>query len=307
VRSARPAHPLRLTRHPCTPSAPHAPRSPALCRAPTLRLRSASHRELTQKIKGLETQLEETQSEAATARQDFTVSETQRKQLQTELDAARVELSQLGKALAKAQAIADQCDGRIQQETAKLSEELAEIKSRPIPPNPAEVRQQVLSAFDVATASLVEEMAESTSGGGVGEEVFTVGVNGFDSVAMEAEGLSLEVKAEQYLRAAMGRAVRAVEPARLEAVDKWRGELKRRRALQDTLQEIKGSIRVMCRVRPTAAGEGETVVALPTPTDVVLTQPGRDGRRSFTFDHAFAPNCSQAAVFEEVSLSKRSP
>ena len=44
-------------------------------------------------------------------------------------------------------------------------------------------------------------------------------------MAMEAEGLSLEVKAEQYLRAAMEGAVRAVEPARLEAVDKWRGEL----------------------------------------------------------------------------------
>ena len=44
----------------------------------------------------------------------------------------------------------------------------------------------------------------------------------------------------------MERAAQAVEPARLQAVSNWRHELKQRRALQDQLQELKGSIRVMC-------------------------------------------------------------
>ncbi|EOD34750.1 hypothetical protein EMIHUDRAFT_52859, partial [Emiliania huxleyi CCMP1516] len=78
-------------------------------------------------------------------------------------------------------------------------------------------------------------------------------------------------------------------------------ERRRRRLLQNQLQELKGSIRVMCRVRPTAAGEGAAVVTIPTPTDVLVAQPGtREGRRSFAFDQAFGPGSGQEAVFEEV-------
>jgi hypothetical protein len=158
-----------------------------------------------------------------------------------------------------------------------------------------------MAAFGAATASLCRELSLSACVAAGSEEVVLAdAISEFEPDAMDAEGVGLEVKAEMYLRAAMDRAVRAVEPARLEAIDKWRGELKRRRILQGQLQEIKGSIRVMCRVRPTAAGEGESVLTLPTSTDVVLTQPGRDGRRSFTFDHAFGPSSNQAAVFEEV-------
>ena len=113
-------------------------------------------------------------------------------------------------------------------------------------------------------------------------------------------GVGEQEMAEQYLRAAMERAVSAVEPARLAAVDKWRNERKKRRILQDTLQTLKGSIRVMCRVRPAAKGEGDIAVATPSDADVVLSLPGKDGRKAFAFDHVFGAGTTQAAVFEEV-------
>ena len=122
----------------------------------------------------------------------------------------------------------------------------------------------------------------------------------------EGSGCSIEERAERYLREAMEGAARAVEPARLEAVGNWQAERRRRRLLQNQLQELKGSIRVMCRVRPTAAGEGAAVVTIPTPTDVLVAQPGtREGRRSFAFDQAFGPGSGQEAVFEEVGRTDR--
>lgn len=262
---------------------------------------SFARRELTQKIKGLETQLEEAREEAQRHHKVCTEGELIRRRLQTELDEARAQLAQVSQKLAMAQEASQHFEARIQRETATLAAELAEIKGRPVPPDPSEVRQQVMLAFGAATASLCRELALRTGlAASDSDVVIADSMRDFEPVAMDTEGVSLEAKAETYLRAAMDRAVRAVEPARLEAIDKWRGELKRRRILQGQLQEIKGSIRVMCRVRPTAAGEGEPVLTLPTSTDVVLTQPGRDGRRSFTFDHAFGPTSNQAAVFEEV-------
>ena len=56
----------------------------------------------------------------------------------------------------------------------------------------------------------------------------------------------------------------------------------------------------MCRVRPASATEGAACVHVPSETEVVVTQGGRDGRRAFTFDHVFGTQSGQADVFEEV-------
>ncbi|XP_071885916.1 carboxy-terminal kinesin 2-like isoform X3 [Anas platyrhynchos] len=92
-------------------------------------------------------------------------------------------------------------------------------------------------------------------------------------------------------------------------------EMERRR-LHNQLQELKGNIRVFCRVRPLLAAEQEVQKGLEhlhfPPEDnktLVLcrTEGSHTGRRGevrydFSFDRVFPPGASQEDVFEEIAL-----
>ncbi|NXI37216.1 CTK2 protein, partial [Galbula dea] len=91
-----------------------------------------------------------------------------------------------------------------------------------------------------------------------------------------------------------------------------------RRKLHNLVQELKGNIRVFCRVRPLLPEEEERQKGLEhlhfPPNDnktLVLTRPeeshvGRERRGDvhydFSFDRVFPPGASQQEVFEEISL-----
>ncbi|KAM1150078.1 hypothetical protein FF1_030678 [Malus domestica] len=85
------------------------------------------------------------------------------------------------------------------------------------------------------------------------------------------------------------------------------GEMLRKK-LHNTILELKGNIRVFCRVRPLLADEDVStegkVISYPTSMDALgrgidLVQPGQ--KHSFTFDKVFMPEISQEDVFEDIS------
>lgn len=88
-----------------------------------------------------------------------------------------------------------------------------------------------------------------------------------------------------------------------------------RTQLHNTIQELKGNVRVYCRIRPALSGEQDcsNSIALTDGSDhrsMEVTGAAResaDGQRSelkkyqFTFDRIFGPACCQADVFVEIS------
>lgn len=105
----------------------------------------------------------------------------------------------------------------------------------------------------------------------------------------------------------------AIEAAE-RAHDKLRQEETLRRKLFNQVQELKGNIRVMCRVRPAHKTETDAaLIAYPDKDtdskEVTITGPskqsatGKDITASYTysFDRVFGPTTQNAEVFEEIS------
>ncbi|CAO3664945.1 unnamed protein product [Umbelopsis ramanniana] len=97
--------------------------------------------------------------------------------------------------------------------------------------------------------------------------------------------------------------------------DKLLEEEKNRRRLHNTIQELKGNIRVFCRIRPVLDTEKKTAASV---TDIAY--PGKEKNQleladsstssngtvaiksyPFTFDRVFQPSASQDECFEEIS------
>nr|GEV14624.1 kinesin-like protein KIN-14C [Tanacetum cinerariifolium] len=82
---------------------------------------------------------------------------------------------------------------------------------------------------------------------------------------------------------------------------------KLRKKLHNNILELKGNIRVFCRVRPLLPDDGpgaEPTVTYPTSAELAgrridLNQSGQ--KHSFTFDKVFAHDASQQDVFQEIS------
>ncbi|TYH46316.1 hypothetical protein ES332_D11G327700v1 [Gossypium tomentosum] len=87
--------------------------------------------------------------------------------------------------------------------------------------------------------------------------------------------------------------------------------LEENRKLYNQVQDLKGSIRVYCRVRPSLSGQSNNLSCVEHIDDTTITvltptKTGKEGRKSFTFNKIFSPSVTQAEVFSDTQPLIRS-
>ncbi|CAE6426145.1 unnamed protein product [Rhizoctonia solani] len=129
----------------------------------------------------------------------------------------------------------------------------------------------------------------------------------------EAEGLAAE-------KASMKEELAALRKLVVQRDEELRDAEMIRRKLHNQVQELKGNIRVFCRVRPSLAHEQESTDGLAQLSfpdkekqEIVVTSKSESATGAtrevvipFTFDRVFAPGSTQHDIFEEISLLAQS-
>jgi kinesin family member C1 len=128
--------------------------------------------------------------------------------------------------------------------------------------------------------------------------------------------LESDSKSQSEHYAAMAKEKEAAIATATEATAKLRREETLRRQLHNTIQELKGNIRVFCRVRPGTSPDGspskQAQIAFPdkeNSTQIEVRGPdeknslGKDITKThpFAFDRVFSPSSTNQEVFNEIS------
>ncbi|XP_031429763.1 kinesin-like protein KIFC3 [Clupea harengus] len=103
----------------------------------------------------------------------------------------------------------------------------------------------------------------------------------------------------------MTTAISEISEANKDLLEKYRKEVALRRKYHEQLVELKGNIRVLCRVKPVLKEdqreEGQAVVVTTDPhNESALTVMNKGKGRTFELDKAFHPQATQEEVFQEI-------
>jgi kinesin family member C1 len=246
--------------------------------------------------------------------------------LKASLEVERETVAKLRTSLAKAEAEADDMSARHAQQTCALQKDADEYRQK------AEKKQQSLEEAKVrAEASLENTNVELHSArSDVAQFRSTMTAQEGALAALKSQMAAIEVKlsaqtdlcVEKSGEIAELRSTIETQMADIAALEEQAHlDEDERRKLHNALQELKGNIRVFCRVRPTLAGESKgdagnsgSVFQYHTKArGISAVMPGHDiasssdelpssaYSKSFKFDRVFDPSSSQEDVFGEIS------
>ncbi|XP_057684072.1 kinesin-like protein KIFC1 [Corythoichthys intestinalis] len=135
----------------------------------------------------------------------------------------------------------------------------------------------------------------------------------WDSQKVELETVKMQLSVQDSSLRAANEELGFLRETTARQKDKLHSAEMERRQLHNTIQELKGNIRVFCRVRPLVNGGLGNHIQLPAEDKkeikLAKTEESHTGKSadtqknySFSFDHVFGPDATQEEIFEEISL-----
>jgi kinesin family protein C2/C3 len=82
--------------------------------------------------------------------------------------------------------------------------------------------------------------------------------------------------------------------------EKYAIECDKRKKLHNLVQEMRGNIRVYCRVRPLNERESGKCISFPSPNEVMIRNEELGVKKSWEFNEVFNESSTQAQVFKEI-------
>ncbi|KAM3595661.1 uncharacterized protein V6R79_000724 [Siganus canaliculatus] len=258
------------------PAAP-APAKPAGTRRHAWDLKGKVS-DMEDKIRNYQTKYKSVNQENETLRGTMVQSQTRVTEIERELEKQRVQISQYEEELQALAGVQDELE-KVSSDKSTLQKELSNLESK------YKVMETLRDSQETELQTLKMKLSVQ------------------ESTLTRVQGTLTDTQEE----------VRSLKETVAQQEDQLHaGEMERRR-LHNTIQELKGNIRVFCRVRPLVDGGVSKHIQLPDCDNKTITlaktEESHTGKTAetqknynFNFDRVFGPTASQQEVFEEISL-----
>jgi kinesin family protein C2/C3 len=105
---------------------------------------------------------------------------------------------------------------------------------------------------------------------------------------------------EEAVRSKTPELLKLIQNGAKEWQDKYAIECEKRRKLHNLVQELKGNIRVHCRVRPLFAHEKGSCISFPGTGEIQIRDEEKNQKKTWEFNEVFQENATQEMVFTAV-------
>jgi len=257
--------------------------------------------ESCKRLEALEAEKQELQDDVEVKHEVVVKSSEEIKALQTKIEDSDNLLTSLKKSLAEK-------EEQFASETLKLKRALEEEEF-----NKASLQRKLTALEDELTAKQTEVMGLKTSVAELSSSRAAVEAS-LAGAKHELEAFRAQVAALTSECSDKAKSIEECFAREEKQAEKLRWEETERRRLHNIIQELKGNIRVFCRLRPLLGAEkddGEDIkhVNIQDEKNLELFKSQQSGaggankdlRYDFEFDRVFGPQTGQAEVFEELS------